>query len=448
MGPEHDTSHGVVILGGGFGGLNAARTLGRAGIRVTLVDKRNFHLFQPLLYQVATGGLSPGDISSPLRAVLKRHRRTHVRKGEVIDLDPAGREVIFRGGRLGYDTLIVATGVSHDYFGNDEWEDTARGLKSVEDALEIRRRIFTAYEAAEIESDPETRRAWMTFVVVGGGPTGVELAGALAELAHGTLKNDFRVIDPRESTVYLLEGMERVLPPYPPDLSGKACRALQRLRVTVRTGTLVTNIDGSAVTLRRGESEESIEARTVLWAAGVRASSLGRVLAEKTGAELDRAGRVRVGPDLSIANHPEIFVIGDLASFTHQGGTPLPGTAPVAMQQGHYAATRIRRALEGKTTPPFHYRDKGKLAVIGRHAAVADFGTSRFAGFPAWIAWIFVHLWYLIEFDNKVLVLIQWAFHYFTRRRGARLITGELSESRAYGPEHKTKQGKRAFNRS
>jgi NADH dehydrogenase len=437
-------SHHVVIVGGGFGGLYAAKALGRGSVSVTVVDKRNFHLFQPLLYQVATGGLSPGDIASPLRAVLSRYKNVWVLTAEVIDIDPAGRRLILCDGEIDYDTLIVATGVSHSYFDHDEWESVAPGLKTVENALDMRRRIFLAFEAAEREPVPEQRRAWMTFVVVGGGPTGVELAGALGELAHSTLKNDFRRIRPAETRILLLEGTDRILPTYPPQLSVKAEVALVRLGVTVRTRTLVTDVRENMVTMRHGDQVEHVQAQTILWAAGVKASLMGRVLVERTDAQLDRAGRVLVGPDLTIPGHPNVFVIGDLACFTHQAGKPLPGIAPVAMQQGRYVANLITVRLKGKSLPPFRYRDKGSLAVIGRNAAVANFGVLRFNGFLAWLVWVFVHILYLIEFDNKLLVLIQWAWNYFTRKRGARLITGEdllppvsRSETREHGAVRK-----------
>jgi NADH dehydrogenase len=417
----------VVIIGGGFGGLYAAKALKSAPVKVTVVDKRNFHLFQPLLYQVATGGLSPGDIASPLRGILSRHKNTHVVKAEVIDIDPAGRKVILRDGELAYDMLVVATGVSHHYFGHEAWAETAPGLKTVEDALEMRRRIFLAFEAAERETDPAKRRAWMRFVVVGGGPTGVELAGALAELAHNTLKHDFREIDPAEVEILLLEGMERLLPPYPPELSAKAEQALGRLGVTTQTQTQVTDISQGKIVVRRNGNEEVIVAQTVLWAAGMKASALGQILADRTGAKLDRAGRVMVEPDLTLAGQPDIFVIGDLAHYTHQTGNPLPGIAPVAIQQGQYVGGFIKRRLRGETSAPFHYFDKGTMAVIGRNAAVAVSGRFKFAGLPAWLAWVFIHLWYLIGFDTKLMVMFQWAWNYFTRKVGARLITGEDS---------------------
>jgi NADH dehydrogenase len=424
---QTQTPHRVVIVGGGFGGLYAAHHLRKAPVKVTLIDKRNFHLFQPLLYQVATGGLSPGDISSPLRAVLAPNKNTNVLLGEVTDIDPEQRKVKLPDEEVPYDTLIIATGVSHHYFGNDGWADSAPGLKTIEDALEIRRRIFLAFEAAEKESDPEKRRAWLTFVLVGGGPTGVELAGALAELAHNTLKHDFRNINTKEAKIVLLEGMDRVLPPYASELSAKAKQSLEELGVTVQTGSLVTNIEGDRVTIRRGEDVEEVSAKTILWSAGMKASGMGKILADRTGVQLDRAGRVIVESDLSVANHPNIFVIGDLANFPHQNedGRPLPGVAPVAMQEGGYVARLIQKRLKNKTLPAFHYTDYGSLAVIGRHAAVVDLGFVKFSGFLAWFAWLFVHIFYLIEFDNKLLVMIQWAWNYFTRKRGARLITNQ-----------------------
>jgi NADH dehydrogenase len=420
--------HRVVILGGGFGGLYAAKALRRVPVELTLIDRRNFHLFQPLLYQVATGGLSPGEIASPLRYVLRRSRNTEVLLGEVVDLDIAGRTVILRDGEAPYDTLIVATGSSHHYFGNDQWEPLAPGLKTIEDATEIRRRILLAFEKAERELDADARAAWLTFVVVGGGPTGVELAGALGEIANDTLRHDFRHINPASSRILLLEGGGRVLPAYPADLSAQAEKSLIRLGVRPMTGAVVTAIDEAGVTVRRGAQEERIAARTVVWAAGVAASPLGRMLAQRGGAILDRAGRVIVEPDLTILGHPEILVIGDLASFSHQTGTPLPGVAPVAMQEGRYAAELVRQRLAGKTVAAFHYHDKGSLATIGRAAAVADFGRIHMHGMLAWLTWLFVHLLYVVEFDNRLLVLIQWAYSYITRNRGARLITGDVAK--------------------
>lgn len=416
--------HRVVIIGGGFAGLYTARRLGSADVAVTVIDRRNHHLFQPLLYQVATGGLSPGDISSPLRAILRKQRNTRVWQAEAVDINAQRTRVVLRDGEIDYDSLVVATGVRHAYFGNDAWSAHAPGLKTIEDALHIRRRIFLAFETAEREPDVEKRRRCMTFVIIGAGPTGVELAGALGELAHDTLKNDFRAIDPRDTRIILVDGMHRVLPSYPPGLSAEAEASLAKLHVSVRKQCRVVSVEDGAVTVRTGAREERIEAMTVLWAAGVEASRLGRIIARETGATLDTAGRVAVGPDLATPNHPEIFVVGDLATFTHHSGDPLPGTAPVAMQQGRFVADAIVRRLAGQATGSFRYVNKGNLAVIGRHAAVADLPRFRFAGYPAWLTWLVIHIWYMIEFDNKLLVMIQWAFHYLTRKRGARLITG------------------------
>lgn len=417
------SAHHVVIVGGGFAGLYAARELGRRGIRVTLVDRRNFHLFQPLLYQVATGGLSPGDITAPLRSVLKRHPRTEVLLAEVTGFDAAGRRVLLRDGELGYDSLIVAAGASHHYFGHDEWARLAPGLKTVEDATAIRSRVLRAFEIAERASAAAERQARLAFVVVGGGPTGVELAGAIGELARQTLKHEFRRIDPGQARVLLVEAEPRLLPGYPDGLSRAARRSLERLGVEVRTGTRVTAIEGRRVTLDGGGRAEPIDAASVLWAAGVRASPLARPLAEASGAELDRSDRIRVAPDLSVPGHPEILVLGDMARVEGPDGTALPGVAPVAMQQGRYAACRIRDRLRGRSTAPFRYRDRGSLAVIGRAAAVAHLGRLRFSGYLAWLLWLFVHIMYLVEFENRLLVFVQWAYSYFTRKRGARLIT-------------------------
>jgi NADH:ubiquinone reductase (H+-translocating) len=425
---EQHSPHHVVIIGGGFGGLHAAQSLGTApNVLVTLIDKRNFHLFQPLLYQVATGGLSPADISSPLRSILNKHENIKVLMGEVRDVDPHQQKVFLNKGEITYDTLIVATGVSHHYFGNEQWAPTAPGLKTVEDALEMRRRIFMAFEAAEKETDLEKRRGWLTFVIVGGGPTGVELAGAIAELAYSTLKKDFRNIDTAEAKIVLVEGMDRVLPPYHPELSTKAEASLVKLGVKVQTKALVTNIADNVVTIKQGENIEHLEARTVLWAAGVKASAMGKVLAEHTGVELDRVGRVMVESDLSIKGYPQVFVLGDLANFTKPDGKPLAGVAPVATQEGKYVANLIAKRLVGESLPAFEYNDAGSLSVIGRNSAVADFGKVKMSGFFAWLIWIFVHIYYLIEFDNKLVVFIQWTWSYFTRKRGARLITGDES---------------------
>ena len=414
----------VVIVGGGFGGLYAAKSLKDAPVKVTLIDKRNFHLFQPLLYQVATGTLSPADIASPLRVVLSKHKNTQVLLDKVVDIDPEAKKVYLEDREaLNYDALVVATGVSHHYFGNDQWQDDAPGLKTVEDALEMRRRIFMAFEAAEKETDPEKRQALLTFVVVGGGPTGVELAGAIAEIAHQSVKEDFRDIDTTQAKVLLFEGMDRILPPYPEECSAEAQKSLEKLGVDVQTKTLVTNIADHAVTYRQGEETKTVTAHTILWAAGVRASFMGKVLADRTGAELDRAGRVIVESDLSIKDYPDVFVIGDLANFPHQGERPLPGVAPVAMKEGEYVADLIAKRAIGVKVDPFSYRDLGSMAVIGQNKAVANLNFARFSGFIAWIIWVFAHIYYLIEFDNKLVVMIQWAWNYITQGRGARLIT-------------------------
>jgi NADH dehydrogenase len=420
-----DTPHRVVIVGGGFGGLYTARHLGRAPVEVTLLDRRNFHLFQPLLYQVAAGGLSPANIASPLRAVLKRQVNTRVLLAEVVDVDVAGRQAILSDGKVPYDTLVVAAGARHHYFGHPEWEKLAPGLKTIEDATDMRRRILLAFEAAEREPDPAKRQARLTFVIVGGGPTGVELAGTIGELAHHTLQRNFRASNPASARILLLEGMDRVLPPYAPDLSARAADQLRGLGVTVRTGTIVTDVRPDGVSVRQGEQTEFIPAHTVLWAAGVDASPLGKVLARETGAALDRAGRVSVQPDLTLPGHPEIFVIGDMANFSHQGGKPLPGVAPVAMQQARYVAGLIQKRLRGETLPPFRYYDPGSMATIGRAAAVADLRGWHFSGYLAWLAWLFIHILNLIQFENRVQVLLQWGWAYVTRNRAARLITGE-----------------------
>jgi NADH dehydrogenase len=414
----------VVILGGGFGGLYAAKALsGHA--KVTLIDRRNFHLFQPLLYQVATGSLSPGEVAAPLRSLLRGYRDTFVLLDEAVDLDAANRRVVLaQEAPLAYTHLIVATGASNHYFGHDEWQKIAPGLKSIEDATAMRHKILAAFEAAEREPDPGVRRSWLTFVVVGAGPTGVELAGALAEIARDTLRRDFRNFRTEDARIILLDGSPHVLPAYPEDLSEQAARQLISLGVRPRTRVQVTAIDAEGLTLRTPEGEERLASRTVLWAAGVQPSAFGRVLAERAGAKLDRQGQVMVAPDLSIAGHAEIFVIGDLA-YVEQGGKALPGVAPVAMQEGRYVAGLIRAQAEGRTVPPFRYHDKGSLAVIGRAAGVADFGRLHFHGWPAWLLWLFVHLMYLAQFRNRVLVFIRWGFQYLTFDRGARLITGD-----------------------
>ncbi|MBZ5611066.1 MAG: NAD(P)/FAD-dependent oxidoreductase [Acidobacteriia bacterium] len=431
-----EAKHRVVILGGGFGGLYAAKALRKAPVQVTLLDRRNFHLFQPLLYQVATGSLSPGEIASPLRAVLRRQKNTQVLLGEAVDLDAGRRRVILSDGEIEYDTLIVATGSGDYYFGHDDWERNAPGLKTIEEATAIRHKLLYAFEAAEREPDPEKRREWLTFVMVGAGPTGVELAGALGEIAHDTLRRDFRSIHPEEAVIFLLEGAPRVLPNYPPDLSAKAEASLIRLGVTPRANVLVTGVDSTGVTVKTSSGSEQIAARTVVWSAGVHASPFGQVLERRAGAKLDRGGRVMVNPDTSLPGHPEIFIIGDLAHF-EQDGKPLPGVAQVAMQGGGYAAKLIQKRLRGETLGPFRYFDKGSLAVIGRAAAVADLRGLHISGLLAWFTWLFIHLMYLVEFSNRVLVFVHWGFLYLTYNRGARLITGGEA-TRQTTPEEET----------
>jgi NADH dehydrogenase len=393
-------------------------------VRVTLVDRRNFHLFQPLLYQVATGALSPANIATPLREVLNRQKNTQVLLGEVTGFDIPSRRVLLTDGALDYDTLVVSTGSSHHYFGHPEWEALAPGLKTIEDATEIRRRVLSAFEAAERLADPAQVHEWLTFVVVGGGPTGVELAGQLAEIARDSLRHDFRAINPADSRILLLEGADRLLPPYPPKLSARAAADLTRMGVTVLTGCIVTDVQPDSVSYRHGDEMKRVATHTVLWGAGVHASPLGKALADATGTKLDKGGRVIVEPDLTVPGHPEIFVIGDLANFSHQGGKPLPGVAQTAIQEGRYVARLISARPKGQTLPPFHYRDLGTLATIGRASAVADLPWAKFGGVLAWFAWLFIHLVNIVQFQNRVLVLIQWAFSYLSRGRSARLITG------------------------
>jgi NADH dehydrogenase len=406
----------VVIVGGGFAGLNAARRLARREVRVTLVDRRNHHLFQPLLYQVASAALSPADIATPLRSILRDAPRVRVLLAEAQAVDVAARRVILDAGALSYDALIVAAGASHSYFGHDEWERLAPGLKTLEDALEIRRRLLLAYEAAERAEDGAERRALLTFVVVGGGPTGVELAGAFAEIARHTIARDFRAIDPTSARVILLEGGPRLLATFPEDLAVAAARSLAGLGVEVRTHAQVTRITPDAVWV----GSEQIPSRAVVWAAGVAGAALGRSL----GVPTDRSGRVHVAADLSVAGHPEIFVVGDLAAFPLPGGGTLPGVAPVAIQQGRAAADNAWRRLRGEATVPFRYRDRGSMATVGRAAAVATLGRVHLSGLLAWLAWLGVHIVYLIGFRNRFLVLFQWTWAYVTWQRGARLITG------------------------
>ena len=411
-----DTRPHVVIVGGGFGGLYAARALAGRPVRVTLLDRRNHHLFQPLLYQVATAALNPSDIAVPLRSILRRASNVTVFLANVERVDLAGHRVILDRGEIAYDALILAAGASHSYFGHDDWELLAPGLKTLEDALEIRRRVLLAYEDAERERDGAEQEALLTFVVVGGGPTGVELAGALGEISRQTITRDFRLIDPARARIVLVEGAPRLLTAFPESLSHAAQDALQRIGVEVRTGVTVTRVTTDAVWL----GGEQIRARTVLWAAGVAAAPLARTL----GVPLDRSGRVLVESDLSIPGHPEAFAIGDVAAFTHQTGAPLPGVAPVAIQQGRAVADNVMRRLRGQPTRPFRYRDKGSMATIGRAAAVAVIGRVKLSGLVAWLAWLLVHIMFLIGFRNRLLVLFEWAWAYVTWHRGARLITG------------------------
>jgi len=403
----------VVIVGGGFAGLTAARALAGGPVQVTLLDRRNHHVFQPLLYQVATAGLSATDIAAPLRHILRRHANVTVLLGDARRVDTAARKVVLEDGEIGYDFLILAAGATHSYFGHDEWARHAPGLKTLEDALFIRRRTLLAFERAERETDPARRRGLLTFLIIGAGPTGVELAGTLVEIARHTLRREFRRMDPAEARVVLLEGLDRVLPGYPPDLSEKARRQLEELGAEVRTGARVTGVDADGVWL----GTERLEAGTVLWAAGVAASPLGRSL----GAPVDRAGRVQVGADLTLPGHPELYVIGDLAAL-QQDGVPVPGVAPAAMQMGRHAARNVLRAVRGETRLPFRYVDKGSLATIGRRAAVALLGRVKLSGFPAWAAWLGIHIFFLIGFRNRFVVMMEWALAYMTHQRNARLI--------------------------
>jgi NADH:ubiquinone reductase (H+-translocating) len=422
---EHCLIHRIVIVGGGFAGLYAARALKDKPVDVTIIDRRNFHLFQPLLYQVATGGLSAVDIASPLRVALRDAGNVHTLLGEVTGFDLERRAVLTKEREIPYDSLIVATGSRHHYFGHPEWEAFAPGLKTLEDAQEIRRRILTAFEAGEMEPDPARRRAWLTFVIVGGGPTGVELAGALGEIANDTLQGEFRNIHPEEAQIFLVEASPRILAPYPPELSAKAEQSLNKLGVLALTGARVVAIDNDGVDLEVSGTQKHIAVHTVLWAAGVHASELGASLAAQTGAELDRAGRITVEPDLTLPGHPEVFVLGDLAGATTAGTPAEPAVAPVAMQHGRYAARLIEARLEGKSVEAFRYRDRGSMATIGRASAVAVVAGQKLSGWFAWATWLFVHLMYLVGFQNRLLVFIQWAFQYVTFNRRARLITGE-----------------------
>jgi NADH:ubiquinone reductase (H+-translocating) len=425
--------HRVLILGGGFSGLNAAQKLKHAPVEVTLIDRRNFHLFQPLLYQVATGSLSPGEIAAPLRGILSRQKNTQVLMGEAVDIDPDAKRVILRdGAAFEYDSLIVATGSKTSYYGNEGWRDWAPSLKTVEEATVIRHKILSAFEHAERAGSAAEARAWLTFVIVGAGATGLELAGALAEIANETLRHDFRRINPTEARIIIVEGGDRVLTAYPPDLSAKAQKLVEKLGVEVRKGVMVTDVDETGVTYKQGNVVGKFAAKTVLWAGGVVVTAFGRKLAERTHAETDKTGRIKVNPDLTVPNYPDIFVTGDLATVKGKDGKPLPGVAQVAMQGGAYVAGAIRKRLEGKKDiAPFHYFDKGDMAVIGRASAVANIFGLHVSGLPAWLIWLFIHLMYIVEFQSRVVVFIQWGFEYLTFSRGARLITGSASETEA-----------------
>jgi NADH dehydrogenase len=423
----------ILVVGGGFGGIRAVRRLRDAPVEITLVDQRNFHLFQPLTYQVATGALSAGEVAYPLRALFKRDPNVRVLLAEVTAIDLAARRVdladptgVVGPGSETYDTLVVAAGSSYSYFGHDEWNEYAPEVKSLESALDVRSRLLAAFERAELEPDEPARAPDLTFVVVGGGPTGVEMAGQIGELARDTLKRDFRAIDPRDARILLVEATDRLLGTFPPRLSAKAARALESLGVTPMLDRTVVDVDGESVTIQAPDgTRERIPTRTAIWAAGVRASGLASLLGEQAGAEVDRAGRVTVEADLTLPGHPEVVVLGDMVRVRDAKGatTTFPGVAPVAIQQGQYAGRLIADRLAGKDSPPFHYFDKGNLATIGRGRAVADLGVVRLSGGIAWLTWLVVHLWYLIGFQNRLLVFLRWVFSFVTHGRGARLIT-------------------------
>jgi NADH:quinone reductase (non-electrogenic) len=422
--------HRILILGGGFGGLVAAQTLKRADAEVTLVDKRNFHLFQPLLYQVATGSLSPGEIAAPLRSVLRRQKNTEVLLGEASDLDPMERRVVLRDGAVfPYDSLIVATGSETSYYGKDQWRDNAPSLKTIEEATAIRHKLLFAFEQAERSATEAEARAWLTFVIVGAGATGLELAGALAEIARETLRHDFRRIRPEEARIILLEGGPRVLPTYPEDLSAKAEKLVTNLGVEVRKKAFVTDVDENGVSYKHDDGNQRLDAKSILWTGGVTATSFGHRLAMRTSAETDKFGKIKVLPDLTIPNYPDIFVVGDLAHVVGKDGKLVPGVAQPAIQEGRYAARVILSRLKGQPKPaPFHYFNKGDMAVIGRAAAVADIFGIHVSGLLAWLSWLFIHLMYIVQFQSRVQVFIQWGFEYLTFSRGARIITGPTAD--------------------
>jgi NADH:ubiquinone reductase (H+-translocating) len=440
----------ILILGGGFAGLSAAQTLKRADADVTLIDRRNFHLFQPLLYQVATGSLSPGQIAAPLRSVLRRQQNTEIFLGEAGDIDPVGKKLFLRdGGVFPYDYLIVGTGSKTSYYGNEEWREDAPSLKTVEEATAIRHKLLFAFEKAERSATEEEARAWLTFVIVGAGATGLELAGAIAEIAKQTLRLDFRRIRPEEASIILLEGGPRVLAGYPEDLSAKAEKLVTRLGVEVRKDTFVTGIDEHGLDFKQGERTGRLEAKTILWTGGVDTTSFGRKLAERTSSDTEKSGKIKVLPDLTVAGFPDIFVAGDLAYVVTKQGRQVPGVAQPAIQEGHYAAKVILARLKGEPAPPpFHYFDKGDMAVIGRAAAVANVFGIHISGLLAWLTWLFIHLMYIVQFQSRVMVFIQWGFEYFTFSRGARIITGPISDEEQPQPEPQPATAKSASQRT
>ena len=422
--------HQVLILGGGFGGLVAAQTLKHTDVDITLLDKRNFHLFQPLLYQVATGSLSPAEIAAPLRAVLRHQKNIEVLLGEAVDLDPGAKRVVLADGAcFPYDTLIMATGSQTSYYGKDEWRESAPSIKTIEEATAMRRKVLYAFERAERAETNEEAQAWLNFVIIGAGATGLELAGALAEIAHETLKRDFRRIRPQEARIVLMEGGPRVLAGYPEDLSAKAEKLVRKLKVEVLLGALATNVTADGVSYKHGDEQRHIRARTVLWAGGVTATPFARKVAERLGVETDRIGRFKVNPDLTVPGHPEIFIVGDLALSFDKGGKQLAGVAQVAIQGGRHVGKSIKNRLAGRSTKPFKYFDKGDMAVIGRAAAVANIFGFHISGFIAWFIWVFIHLIYIVEFQSRVLVMVDWGFLYLTFSRRARLITNGHSDS-------------------
>ncbi len=415
--------HKVVIIGGGFGGLQTAKNLKHPEIDVTLIDSNNYHLFQPLLYQVATGGLSPADISAPLRHILRKNRNCKVLMGKAVGLDLRRKEVLLQDGKIEYDTLVVACGSVNNYFGNDDWEKYAPGLKSIGNAISIRAKVLGAFEKAERESDPKLIESLLTFIIVGGGTTGIELAGALKEIAVDTLDQEFRNIDPNSARVILIEGHSNLLPTYPVKLSEKAVSELQKLGVEIMTSTYLKGLDHTKAFLEQSGKLETIQTSNIIWAAGVKASPFGKHLSEATGLPLDKSGKFKVEPDMSLKDNSDIFVIGDMVLAFNAKGKPLPGIAPVAMQQGKYVAKRIKNDFEGIKSKNFKYRDFGNMATIGRSSAVVDMGWFQFHGFFAWIFWLFIHLMYIVSFQNRVLVFVQWGWNYFTRNKSARLIT-------------------------